>query len=267
MTHQGEFDFVDFNKRVQEQRDREFAEAKTGRDALKVRLAEAEAKRAEFDDEIVGLKTQIDVIDKFLGTVIEEAPRDSGIKKTLETIASKIDNWNLEEVVDAVREYKPRVKESSVRSALARLVREGILSVGGEGKGKKVWSFSASVVQEPTAVPLAPVQPPETVVKTDDEILSELQARIATAVEKSMDGVDSKTLAWFVTDVGATNTHLSIVLERLVTAGIIEDASSQHEAGGHVIRRPAEPGSKEELKRVNVQGRMAFPGMEKPPHL
>jgi len=126
---QSEFDFEDFNKRVQEQRDKEHSEARSGRDVLKVKLDKAEEQKAFLEEEITGLEEQIAVIDEFLGNEELVAPRDSGVKRTLETIAPKIRKWKFEAVVEVVREFKPRVKESSVRSAIARLVRDEVLSV------------------------------------------------------------------------------------------------------------------------------------------
>lgn len=304
---QGEFDFVDFNKRVQEQRDKEHTEARAGRDKLKARLDEAESQRAVLDEEIEGLSEQIDVIDKFLGEEESVAPRDSGVKRTLETIASSIDDWQFDAIAEAVREFKPRVKESSVRSALARLVRDGVLSVNG-GRGDKEWSFIQKPISEKTKVavlntgeakvdtvdlPPGPDKKPggglaaavekvkaehdaqldktiSPVSESDrkpNEIIEDLKGRIILGVSKNADGLDSKTLAWMMSETGATPEHLEFALRRLEEEGVIESATAQDEAGGSIIRKPAEPGSKEELKRTSVQGRMAFPEAEKPPHL
>jgi hypothetical protein len=286
---QGAFDFEDFNKRVQEQRDKEYAEARSGRDVLQAKLDEAVSKRDELDDEIAGLEEQIGVIDKFLGEEESSAPRDSGVKRTIETIATSIDGWSLDEIASAVREYKPRVKVSSVRSALARLVKDGVLSVDG-ARGEKRWSYipkplpddekkpamvhTGEAKVETTDLPPSPEQapagepapaPPRA--KAEDEILSELHRRISEAAAKNDDGVDSKTLAWIMADVGATSEQFELAVKRLVDAGVVEDGVALTEDGGHVLRKPAEPGSKEDLKRTQVQGRMAFPGMDKPPHL
>jgi len=99
------------------------------------------------------------------------------------------------------------------------------------------------------------------------EVIDDLKARIIEGVCKNTDGIDSKTIAWLMSETGATNAQLEFALRRLEEDGVIESARTQDEAGGSVIRKPAESGSKEELKRTQVQGRMAFPDAEKPPHL
>lgn len=313
MAQQSEFDFNDFNERVQKRRDEERAEAEAGRKALHARLELAEAKRAEVDEEIVGLKEQISVINAFLGDIETEAeksqtPRDSGVKKTLGIIAPKIDRWEFDVVVDAVREFKPLVKEASVRSALNRLVRNGVLSVEGFRSDRR-WTYveqKTELEQEAkaedtdqesykdddvTAYPKAGTDcsvcglpqyrapggdvcanghggaPPAEKKRDLEAIVSNLQSMILNAADQYDDGVSPKILAAIMDGAWATDEQFQAAIEGLVEKGLIEEGESTGDEGGHVLRKPAEPGSKEELKRTHVQGRMGFPGMEKPSHL
>lgn len=113
--------------------------------ALRDRLAEKRkglvALIEEHQQQLADVDARLLKLDVALGDAIEisvpiEAPkRDRGILVVVKgSVLPFIDGWTLESVVEAVHKIKPHSKTSSIRSALARLEKQGLLrSTGARG--------------------------------------------------------------------------------------------------------------------------------------
>jgi len=129
--------------------------------ALRERLVEArdvttaaiEKRTAELAD----LVSRIEKLDVALGDVtpVKVAPvsapkrRDRGILVVVRgSVLPHLAGWTLETVVDAVRKIKPEVKVTSVRSALARLEKDGFVTVAGS-RGSRLYYRTESETSEP----------------------------------------------------------------------------------------------------------------------
>ena len=160
------------------------------------------------------------------------------MKKTLGIIAPKMDHWDFDVIVESVREFKPQVKEASVRSALARLVRDEVLSVEGFRSGRR-WTYieqETELEQEakPQEVETSPPADEPEPRKLDQKvIISELQRHLLNAVDQHVDGVPPQVLVVIMDTVGATEEQFQTAVEQLVLDGAIEEGKSLDDGGGH----------------------------------
>jgi len=119
--------------------------------ALRERLVEARDVTTEAIEkrtaELADLVSRIEKLDVALGDVTPakvapvSAPkrRDRGILVVVRgSVLPHLAGWTLETVVDAVRKIKPEVKVTSVRSALARLEKDGLVTVAGS-RGSRLY--------------------------------------------------------------------------------------------------------------------------------
>jgi len=195
----------------------------------------------------------------------DDGKRDSFVKVTLAGVAKdRIKDWvNLEGITEILRWEKPGVKESSVRSAIARLVRDGVLlqdpPVGDIPKGSRVerrWMFNPAYKEpQPPAAP--PADPPPKATK------QQIAEGISKLLSHKPGGITGKDLAWLATDLGVEVEEISEVINTKMAEGTMETAM---ENGVDILRAKAPPGSKEDLKRTKIVDRPLFPDMERPEH-
>jgi hypothetical protein len=93
------------------------------------------------------------------------------------------------------------------------------------------------------------------------------EAEVIVAIEKEMKkkshiSVGEKNIGWIAADLHCEPKTVRDAL-KIMVAG---DFEFGYEGETKVLRRKAEPGSKEELKRTSIQDRPLFPDADRPPH-
>lgn len=272
---QSEFDFDSFLEARNKRQEEEISALRSGLKYYEDQLDVLETQRCELEEEIELISKKVDKIRSILGTTQDEQQketprRDRGV---LPLLRQMVLNWRnegicekqtLDDVVKHVRKIKPDAKESTVRSGLRRLVDTGELEVEGK-RGSMTWKLSTE----------APVEgPPDESQKSNGELKEELShneivkktaKRIMESIEKNKDGIGAKTVALIMTELGIDELHFEAAVKHLEMIRMVEVAKSLKD-GSQVIRVPAEPDSKEELKRIRVQGKSLFPNMDEPSH-
>lgn len=227
------------------------------RDMLRQERQRIDERISTLDRDIAALQTVTTTFDQE-----DEGRRDSYVKVTLAALAKdRLQAWtDLDSVTAILREEKPSVKESSVRSAIARLVRDGVLiqdpPVGELPKGTRAdrrWKYNPTYQPEIKVVVEATGQSPKQ--KIADGILR--------LMSHKPDGITGKDLAWLATDLGVEVEEISEVINTKMAEGTMETAM---ENGVDILRAKAPPGSKEDLKRTKIVDRPLFPDMERPEH-
>lgn len=280
---QGEFDFNSFQERVAQRREAEIAEAREGLKALEAQHEELTSQRCELDQQIEALDGKIGELRRFLGAEEEEEKkatpqRDRGVLVVLRQVVGPafIEPQEFDDVVKMVRQIKPTAKEATIRSGLLRLTRDGTLVVEGS-RGDRTWKLADTVEkapepsEEPEVEPKAEGSAEETSEPTPaptrphDEVVADVSERVLKAAAKAKDGIDAKTIAWIISEAGADEVHFEAAVKQLEEAGKLEVAKSLKD-DSTVIRLPADPDSKDALKRTRTSGNPLFPNMDKPPH-
>jgi hypothetical protein len=291
---QEEFDFTTFQEKVAARRDAEIVEARDGLKILEERHEDLISQRCELDDQIATLDKKIGDLSVFLGgeeAKEKDAPqRDRGVLVVLRKVASP--EWDgigftkpqdFDAVVKQVRQIKPTAKEATIRSGLLRLTRTGVLEVVGK-RGDRQWRLCppASVddgtdaeasekpgepeVETTTQEPAEEAHAPEsTPTRPHDEVVADVCESVMVAVTKSKDGIGAKTIAWIMSETGADDGHFEAAVGQLESQGQIEIGKSLQDSS-QVIRLPADPDSKEALKRTRVSGTPLFPNADTPSH-
>lgn len=280
---QGEFDFESFQEKVAQRREAEVTEAREGLKILEERHNELTTQRCALDEQIEAIDGKISELRGFLGEEKEKEKtatpkRDRGVLVVLRQILGPdfCEPRDFEYVVKRIRQIKPTAKEATIRSGLLRLVRDGTLVVQGS-RGDRTWRLVEVVekapepaeepepetkAQEPAEETPAPESAPT---RPHDEIVADVCERIMKAATKAKDGIDAKTVAWIMSEAGADEGHFEAAVKQLEGEGKVEVGKSLKDEST-VIRLPAEPDSKEELKRTRVGGTPLFPNADKPAH-
>lgn len=266
---QGAFDFESFQEKVAKQREAEVSEAQKGLATLEVRREDLVSQRSELDVVIADLDRKIADLHKFLGIGDQKEDeekktttpqRDRGVLVVLRQVVGPAfrEPQDFDAVAKMVRRIKPTAKESTIRSGLLRLVRDGTLEVSGV-RGDRTWRVAPDIDCEP------PAPSRDVVTRPHDVVVGDVSDHILDAVSKAKDGIDAKMIAWIMSEVGADENHFESAVRKLESEGKIEVGKSLAD-DSTVIRLPVDPDSKEGLKRTRVGGNLLFPDMERPPH-
>jgi len=283
-----DFDFETFQERVAKQREADLAEARTGLEALEKQHTELEARRDELEAQIGDLDTKILELRSFLGVEKkkrkEPISRERGILAALRKVVAP--EWgsldicftkpqSIEVIANEVRKVKPMAKDAAINDSLRMLTQEGVLEVSGFRSGRR-WQYPGGTVPEPSQTQLEtngvppvedePPVPENAPTRPHDEIVADVAEHIVSSITKAKDGIGAKTIAWIMGETGADEQHIEAAVKRLQSEGKVEVSQSANGDDSTVIRFPAEPGSKEELKRTKITGNLLFPNMDQPPH-
>lgn len=250
--------------------DSELQKLRTERDDLDVQIADIEKKAGRLRGMLMAEERKRPDSD---------AKRDRGItlvlRKIVEPGYTDLDfreKQSFDEVAKHVRRMKPEAKYESIRSALNRLCKNKTLEKSGK-RGSYRWALKADEGSKPKDEPCG--RPVETQAsepqqgsllgRPHHEVIKEVKERILEAATKKVDGIGAKVVAWIMTETGADEIHFEEAVKELEDAGQVEVTKGLAD-DTQVIRVPVDPDSKEALKRVRVQGKEGFPGMERPPH-
>lgn len=177
--------------------------------------------------------------------------RDVNVKKRLKEIAYQFNEWtDFDVIMDTMRkEHNSDVLESSVLSALRRLVKEGVMAQEPADDGmrlrKEERKWKAMFIDDPW---------------NDSDKRFKVCEGVSRLLEHNPNGISGKDLAWLATEVGVDASLIEDVIKEMKHLETVE------EGGQHVLREKAPPNSVMELKRMKITDRPLFPGMDRPEH-
>lgn len=232
-------------------------------------LTEEAGKIEDELDSIIKEKAQMAIIletaKKLKG--YEEAKnkpkRITGIKKAVLKVASSGHGgeWCESAMVAMVQNELPDASVKSIQGAYQTLVRNGVfVKVGGE-KGNWVFGFANKVK----------IAPPETTTETAAEGSFELTGGktieqvidvLAKNIKINPKGivVSESKVAWMADEWHTDPKHINNAMKLMVKDGY----EFAYEHGKKILRKIAEPGSKEELQRMQVEHNPLFPKADPP---
>jgi hypothetical protein len=292
-----EQEFEAFRKDLEEAERAKQVKLKGYHEKFRRRLKELEAERARIDDEIDETRRRIEEVERLIdGEFSDGVLLQDVVVKILPLLVRRdgIEWWSLEQVMNLVWKEKPGASKGSVRACLSRLSGEGKVArkkfTPADG-GRKVFHYLEPALvtpEEQTEVDFSgkdedngaepDATPPETKPPAEgeqQELLTEPEGEgepwtdeqirewFIDKLAKHPDGIDNKLLAWLVAENRATPEAISGVLQQMESEGLIE---SVNEGGTELVRTPAKEGSKEELKRLKIQDKPLFAGVQKPDH-
>jgi len=264
-------------------------EAQSGLDHLKAKrealVSEQETVRVALEDTDKEIAALASMLDAYIGSVPapepERAARVTGIKKTAKRIAGELAigvDWTITQLIEMVQKEVPGAPEKSCRSAIQALAKDGVYKLNPDATEQ---SYSTTIgnmpgsAQEPETQeaqePAAEAQPPQGVGEQGsllpDEVVQVGTAEVIIALEKEMKkrksfAMGEKNIGWIAADLHCEPKTVRDALKIMVDG----DYEFAYEGEQKVLRRKAEPGSKEELKRTHIEDNPLFPGADRPPH-
>lgn len=264
-------------------------------------LREQETTRIALEDtdkEIAALEAMLKAHIGVVPKPAEEeakAPRVTGVKGCARSLAETMTIGSVmteDQIVAMIQEHVEGAREKSCRSAIQALAKEGIFIQSGQ---RGAWSYSTTVgkapgeAQEPSEEPPAeeapeaddatpaqesaqeaPAQgslldvsdepsPPEVVVVGTAEVIVALEKEMK---KRTSFPIAEKNIGWIAADLHCDPKVVRDALKLMVSG----DYEFAYEGETKVLRRKAEPGSKEELKRTHIKDRPMFPDGDRPPH-
>ena len=276
-------------------------EAQSGLNSLRAVRVRLETEREDLEKKLTQCDAEIAALEKMLeahGTApaaVEEPAlpkRVTGIKKASIAVAEELTcgvTWGEDQLVNMVQGKVPGAPEKSVRRAIQSLAKDGVLIRNGHTRN---WSYSTTIgktpgspqepeaprrpsgVAPPPAKQESAQEPPEQGSLLDvpeepspPEVVVVGTAEVIVAVEKEMKrkkqiSVGEKNIGWIAADLHCEPKVVRDALKTMVEG----DYEFAYEGETKVLRRKAEPGSKEELKRTSIQDQPLFPDADRPPH-
>ena len=272
-------------------------EARAGLEALQAKrealMREKETIETALEDtdrEIVALAAMLEAHSGAAPKLANGAPksnRKTGIKKAGRKIAEELTcgvEWTGDQLAEMLAKEVPDATPKSYYSALGALAHEGVfIRTGKRGS----WVYETTIgkvpgeaVQEPSEGAEEPEAPettdsspepqptqesgqqallPEVVVVGVGEVIAAIAKELKKKQHISM---GEKNIGWIAADLHCEPKTVRDALKVMVEG----DYEFGYEGETKVLRRKAEPGSKEELKRTSIKDRPLFPEADRPPH-
>jgi len=255
-------------------------QARDGLSILRQRKKSLEQEREAIEVSLIETNKEILALEAMLSAhgdikvTTEESPppRVRGIRKVLTSIAKELAigvDWDENDLIEMVIQELPDAKTSSIQGALRILAKEGVFEremVNGRflcktkiGKWKKIEDDPPPHREKPTL---------EEQVMEEDCAKTVDQADVIIAIEKEMKkrktfAIGDKNISWIAADLKCDPKMVRNALKVLVATMDLEIA---YEGDAKVLRHKAEPGSKEELKRIPIKDNPLFPEADRPQH-
>lgn len=267
-------------------------------------VAEQETIKIALEDTDKEIGALASMLDAYIGSSPASAPeaeperaaRVTGIKKTAKRIAGELTigvDWTIAQLIEMVQKEVPGAPEKSCRSAIQALAKDGVFIQSGQ---RGAWSYSSTIGKNPTEEPQEPAESAEETKAPEVADSAEGQesakeapaqgslldlseepspaevvvvgvAEVIVAIEKEMKkrkslAMAEKNIGWIAADLHCDPKVVRDALKLMVEG----DWELAYEGDQKVLRRKAEPGSREELKRTHIKDQPLFPDADRPPH-
>lgn len=268
-------------------------EAKDGLFQMETERTELIEEQGRIEGKLEGLNKAIAAMQVMLeahGVAYEKSKpkpkRVSGIKKTLLVIAGKLhinEDWSIVQLIEEIRKELPDAPEKSIRAAVLDLEKNKIFKRNPDLTGQHYSSTIGFITKKPQETAQEPPEEPkvketpkdaepenipapdesgEIFKLSDSKTDEEVKDALLKMLKKKPNGIpvsDTK-IAWMATEIKVENKQVYNALKVLITEGY----EFTFEDNKKIIRKVAEPGSKEELQRMKVNYNPLFEGMDSP---
>jgi hypothetical protein len=253
-------------------------EAQNGLETLKAKrealVAKQEGIRIALEDTDKEIGALASMLDAYIGSApkADEVPktratRTTGIKKAAKSIAEELTigvDWTIDKLVTMIQEMVPGAPEKSCRSAIQALAKEGVYKLNPDATEQ---SYSTTLGLEPTPQQvslLEGVEGAEVIVVGTAEVITFLTKKMKERTSLTSLTIGDKNIGWIAADLHCDPKIVRDALKIMVDGD--GDYEFAYEGETKVLRRKAEPGSKEELKRTHIKDQPLFPDADRPPH-
>lgn len=254
----------------------------------------------DTDREIAALESMLKAHTGTVPTPTEEEPqkatRVTGVKGCARALAETMVIGAIiteDQLVSMIQEHIEGAREKSCRAAIQTLAKDGVFIQSGQ---RGAWSYSSTIGKDPTEEPQEPAESAEETKAPEVADSAEGQesakeapaqgslldvseepspaevvvvgvAEVIVAIEKEMKkrkslAMAEKNIGWIAADLHCDPKTVRDALKVMVEG----DWELAYEGDQKVLRRKAEPGSREELKRTHIKDQPLFPDADRPPH-